>query len=169
MVKVKSILEVKEKDYMDMDKTIFQDEDNQVVYTYAKVTEGEEYDGEVTKDKAGNLKFKKTPKPFGGGGFAKGGTKEFKADPVKNASIERQVALKAAVDVVSAKLPLMDKLPETKDIATAVELLAQSFDKFLKGAVPVVQKTEKPKDEVKEMLSGAEEVNIDDIPFGDDE
>lgn len=166
MVKVKSILEVKEKDYMDMDKTIFQDEDNQVVYTYAKVTEGEEYDGEVTKDKAGNLKFKKTPKPFGGGGgFAKGGTKEFKADPVKNASIERQVALKAAVDVVSAKLPLMDKLPDTKDIALAVELLAESFDKFLKGDKPKVEK----KDEVVEMLNGATEVNIDDIPFGDDE
>lgn len=168
MVKVKSILEVKEKDYMDMDKTIFQDEANQVVYTYAKVTEGEEYEGEVTKDKAGNLKFKKAQKSFGGG-FSRGGTKEFKADPVKNASIERQVALKAAVNVISAKLPLMDKLPETKDIALGVEILAESFDKFLKGEKPSSQAKEQlaPKDEVAEMLDSA--VDIDDIPFGDDE
>lgn len=163
MVKVKSILEVKEKDYMNMDKTIFQDESNQVVYTYAKVEEGKEYDGEITKDKNGNLKFKKNNASFGGRFDSK--PKEFKADPVKNASIERQVALKAAVDVISAKLPLMDKVPKSKDIATAVEIVAESFDKFLKGDKPV----KSDEAEVQSLLDSATEIDVDEIQFGDEE
>lgn len=87
---------------------------------------------------------------------ARSNTKEFKADPVKNASIEKQVALKAAVDVVSAKLPLMDKLPESKDIATAVTVIATIFDKWLKNGETPHPKVNK-------------EGDVDEIPFSDDE
>jgi len=167
MVKVKTILKTEENAYMGKDKITFQDQDNRVIYTFRKVEEGKDYEGEVKADKGGNLQLKGMP--FSSNGQNNTGwsskPKEFKADPVKNASIERQVALKAAVDVVSAKLPLMDKVPETKDIALAVEVLAESFDKFLKSDKPVKSDDA----EVQSLLDSATEIDVDEIQFGDEE
>lgn len=157
MVKVKTILEVKEKDYMNMDKTIFQDEQNQVVYTFSKVEEGKEYDGEVTKDKGGNLKFKKANSSFGGRFDSK--PKEFKADPVKNASIERQVALKCAVELLAAELPYLEKQPKTADLAKAALTIAEAFDSYFKQTV--VQSTAQAE---KTPESDAPALTDDDMP-----
>lgn len=82
-------------------------------------------------------------------------TKEFKADPVKNASIERQVALKAAVDITVANLPLHKEQPKGSDQVAGVLAMASAFDQWLKG------ETNSPK--------VIKEGDVDEIPFSDDE
>lgn len=86
-------------------------------------------------------------------------SKEFKADPLKQASIERQVALKCAIDLLAAKLPQMKDQPKSGELAKVAIEIANVFDDFLKN-----ETLEKEKTEVAELLTASEEV-----PFTDEE
>lgn len=161
-MKVKTIIGVIPKAYMDMDKTTFTTDDGKTAYTFAKIAEGGEYDGEMVTDKGGNLQFKKKkdwPQGGSGGGNFTPKSKEFKADPLKQASIERQVALKCAIDLLAAKLPQMKDQPKSGELAKAAIEIANVFDDFLK-----VETLDKEKAEVAELLTASEE-----IPFTDGE
>ena len=109
---------------------------------------------------------------------ARSNTKEFKADPVKNASIERQVALKAAVDVTVANLPLQEKVSNGKDQVKGVLTMAAAFDQWLKtGETPNPKVSKEGVVDTAKAILGAEEVpphtdedvpeeiDINDIPF----
>ena len=112
-----------------------------------------------------------------------GGTKQFKADPEKQSSIERQNSLTNAVAYCTAKASLMDK-KEALEYLTGKQIVqvATHFHKYTKGDVTVVNPSgrqevpEKQVDEVedrnddsaREYQPGSNEVtaeDIDSIPF----
>lgn len=86
-------------------------------------------------------------------------SKQFTADPLKQASIERQVSLKCAIDLLAAKLPQMEDQPKSGELAKAAIEIANVFDDFLKN-----ETLDKEKTEVVELLKASEEV-----PFTDEE
>jgi len=115
-------------------------------------------------------KFTKVQKD-GQGAIAGGRAKEFKADPLKQASIEKQVALKCAVELLSAKLPQLKEQPKSGELAKSAITIAKAFDEFLKESVESdpepasVVPSKEEENEVKNLLDSAEEINVDEIPF----
>lgn len=100
-ITVGKILESTPDAYQGLTKTEFATDDFERVYMFSKPenvpSEGTELDGTIEPDRQGKQKFTKTKQPFGG---TPSGTKEFKADPVKQESIEWQACLKASVDTI---------------------------------------------------------------------
>lgn len=168
-MKVKTIVGILPKAFKDMDKTTFTAETGETAYTFAKIVEGGEYDGEFTTDKAGNVQFKKT-KDWPKSDF-QAKPKEFKADPVKNASIEKQVCLKASVELLAAKLPLMKTQPSSAELAKAALIIAKEFDTWFKDGgtpSPKVNKEGVNEGETKSQVKAVFN-EVEEVPFTDDD
>ncbi len=109
---VAEITNVEKKAYMGNDKTYFIDGDGNSVYTFAKVVEGETYEGTLTEDRSQKLQFKKTPKDFVPGRQPSQNTGQPKLeDPAKQESIMRMNALTNAVNFYA-----IDKTGEIEEI-----------------------------------------------------
>lgn len=105
--------------------------------TFSKTIGKEGWTGEVEEYEKNGEKFIKQPDT--GGAYRGGGTKSFKADPVKlnqdlkleiarNQSIQRQVALKAAVDVYCSSEAIL-----VTDIETIFNDFMRLLNPKLKG------------------------------------
>jgi hypothetical protein len=126
---------------------------------YGKFTEGQEVDGEWTTDTNGNKKFE-VAKPAGGFGGSRA------ADPATRASIERQSALKAAVDLVHnySTTYAADEKVDLKTYVTRVLNVTNALGASLAGQVVQVapKAEEKPQEEPK---PETDHINLDDVPF----
>jgi hypothetical protein len=154
-------------------------EDDQVMDTFAKVEEGQSYEGDITENAYGKL-FKKSQQGFSAG---------MRNDPNTRKEIIRQNSLTNAVNYVTAKANLMSK-EKGLEFMTGKEVLqvATYFARYSEGAVTVVNEPEQPKMEETEpviatlprkelgstipdvpmpteTVTANDDINLDDIPF----
>jgi hypothetical protein len=144
--------------------TTFKDETGKLYKdVYGKLNQGDVVEGEWKKDTYGNDKFE-INRPAGGFGGGRA------ADPATRASIERQSALKAAVEAVhnyTTVYGLEEKLT-LNAYANRIVNLTRVFAEASAGAtpapVPTTEKTE-AKPEAPQDRPQTDEINLDDIPF----
>lgn len=144
------------------------------VYIFSKPEnepkEGDVIDGTYAPDKAGNLKFTKTKKEFTPSDNTPANSwqpKEYKADPLKQSSIEWQASIKAAVDTVKDFHVLSGikptKLTEYKRlIAETAITYANTVEKKPDMAVKVEPVVDLPPVESYDI---PDVIDLDDIPF----
>lgn len=123
---------------------------------YGNLNQGQEIEGDWRTDAYGNSKFEVAKSSSG---FSKGGGKS----PEEIQSIQRQCALKAAVDVVrDFTAQLGSKPTELKDYVNQVINAATAFGRHLETGAPVV-KPQEVLGEIHEEKPG--EINLNDVPF----
>ncbi len=138
----------------DLTVTKFITEDDQIVETFSKISEGEEMEGEITEDKYGK-KFKRAR--TGQGGFGR-------------TSNPNTMLISYAKDVVCALIEA-GKVKEKTDAADLVRSFSTLFfgiyEKKEAGQSVLPKEEEKEKTPVKTetKTKDDEKINLDDVPF----
>lgn len=126
---------------------------------------GNSYEGALKRDKKGKIRLDGRANPVGGGkqSFSKGGFNKG-GGSFTNTSIERQCAIKSAVELANT-LPVTAKTDMTERADLVVEI-ASKFYSFIANESP---KKEEKEEEVEEDLVDEEEEEDDefddDIPY----
>lgn len=189
-VTIGTIISVEANAFNGLTKTMFtRPEGGETIYMFSKPenvpAQGDQLDGDVTRDKGGKLKFTKA-KADGFQGSTQGATgapqrpatasKVYKADPDKlkqemtletarNQSIQRQVAVKGAVELIVAGKREYDQLHTT--YVSLMELLTEhDWQKF--GSPSEPESDGPPLDNYADQVPTEAEVdkfNLDEVPL----
>ena len=136
---IKAITRVEPNAFQGLDKSWIETDDGNRGYTFMRVTEGASVDGFWKPDKKGEMMLKKNQDGSAyiapSGSFSKPAQTSFTADPIKSASIEKQTALKAAVEFCVGNRDKVSTLGAKDVTSAATEFLDWLQGKEAKGDV----------------------------------